>query len=197
MAACKEIEIHLFAGQLPVRAVFTWLSKGIGFGFTTPFGWLVYLLWFWFYHSLVKTALKCNYRWKTKGMRINVTQNPLVTVSVLLTGPLVQIHVVHRQGRVPVSFTSISCRFRQSKYHELMLFMTPFLFDLRHTCTDRFGIAVVRPPGRGANSSQDCRPCSFCNRKQRCSTILWAIVPKIRTGGSFYLGVICFFEISK
>ena len=31
-----------------VRAVFTWLSKGIGFGFTTPFGWLVYLLWFGF-----------------------------------------------------------------------------------------------------------------------------------------------------
>ena len=45
------------------RAVFTWLSKGIGFGFgfgfTTPFGWLVYLLWFWFYDSQVKTALSC------------------------------------------------------------------------------------------------------------------------------------------
>ena len=41
------------------RAVFTWLSKGIGFGFgfTTPFGWLVHLLWFWFYDSQVKTAL--------------------------------------------------------------------------------------------------------------------------------------------
>ena len=41
------------------RAVFTWLSKviGFGFGFTTPFGWLVYLLWFWFYDSQVKTAL--------------------------------------------------------------------------------------------------------------------------------------------
>ena len=45
------------------RAVFTWLSKGIdfgfgfGFGFTTPFGWLVYLLSFWFYDSQVKTAL--------------------------------------------------------------------------------------------------------------------------------------------
>ena len=43
------------------RAVFTWLSKGIAFGFcfgfTTPFGWLVYLLWFWFYDSQVKTAL--------------------------------------------------------------------------------------------------------------------------------------------
>ena len=41
------------------RAVFTWLSKGIGFGFgfTTPFGWLVYLLWFWFYDSQVKTTL--------------------------------------------------------------------------------------------------------------------------------------------
>ena len=42
------------------RAVFTWLSKGIGFGFTTPFGWLVYLLWFWFYDSQVKTALPCD-----------------------------------------------------------------------------------------------------------------------------------------
>ena len=44
-----------------LRAVFTWLSKvigfGFGFGFTTPFGWLVYLLWFWFYDSQVKTAL--------------------------------------------------------------------------------------------------------------------------------------------
>ena len=41
------------------RAVFTWLSKriGFGFGFTTPFSWLVYLLWFWFYDSQVKTAL--------------------------------------------------------------------------------------------------------------------------------------------
>ena len=41
------------------RAVFTSLSKGIGFGFgfTTPFGWLVYLLWFRFYDSQVKTAL--------------------------------------------------------------------------------------------------------------------------------------------
>ena len=40
------------------RAVFTWLSKviGFGFGFTTPFGWLVYLLWFWFYDSQVKTT---------------------------------------------------------------------------------------------------------------------------------------------
>ena len=47
------------------RAVFTWLSKGIGFGFgfgfTTPFGWLVYLLWFWFYDSQVKTALITTY----------------------------------------------------------------------------------------------------------------------------------------
>ena len=47
-----------------VRAVFTWLSKvigfGFGFGFTTPFGWLVYLLWFWFYDSQVKTALTAN-----------------------------------------------------------------------------------------------------------------------------------------
>ena len=44
---------------MAIRAVFTWLSKGIGFGFgfTTPFGWLVYLLWFWFYDSQVKTAL--------------------------------------------------------------------------------------------------------------------------------------------
>ena len=43
------------------RAVFTWLSKGIdfgfGFGFTTPFAWLVYLLWFWFYDSQVKNAI--------------------------------------------------------------------------------------------------------------------------------------------
>ena len=28
-----------------------------GSGFTTPFGWLVYLLWFWFYDSQVKTTL--------------------------------------------------------------------------------------------------------------------------------------------
>ena len=30
---------------------------GFGFGFTTTFGWLVYLLWFWFRDSQVKTAL--------------------------------------------------------------------------------------------------------------------------------------------
>ena len=35
------------------------IGFGFGFGFTTPFGWLVYLLWFWFYDSRVKTAL-CN-----------------------------------------------------------------------------------------------------------------------------------------
>ena len=49
------------SSKTSVRAVFTWLSKGIGFGFgfgsTTPFGWLVYLLWFGFYDSQVKTAL--------------------------------------------------------------------------------------------------------------------------------------------
>ena len=50
----------MFHIELVNRAVFTWLSKGIGFGFgfTTPFGWLVYLLWFWFYDSQVKTALE-------------------------------------------------------------------------------------------------------------------------------------------
>ena len=48
------------------------------------------------------------------------------------------------------------------------------------------------PPGLGANSSQDCRPCSFCSDEQRCSTVLWAIAPKIRTGGSFFLGAIYF-----
>ena len=52
----------MFHTELVNRAVFTWLSKGIGFGFgfgfTTPFGWLVYLLWFWFYDSQVKTALE-------------------------------------------------------------------------------------------------------------------------------------------
>ena len=53
--------LGVFVNNLGIRAVFTWLSKGIGFGFgfgfTTPFGWLVYLLWFWFYDSQVKTAL--------------------------------------------------------------------------------------------------------------------------------------------
>ena len=37
------------------------IGFGFGFGFTTSFGWLVYsvyLLWFWFYDSQVKTALK-------------------------------------------------------------------------------------------------------------------------------------------
>ena len=33
------------------------IGFGFGFGFTTSFGWLVYLLWFWFYDSQVKTAL--------------------------------------------------------------------------------------------------------------------------------------------
>ena len=53
---CKDKTLHLV---ITIRAVSTWLSKGIGFGFgfTTPFGWLVYLLWFWFYDSQVKTAL--------------------------------------------------------------------------------------------------------------------------------------------
>ena len=59
-----------------IRAVFTWLSKGIGFGFgfgfTTPFGWLVYLLWFWFYDSQVKTAL---FRLKTASSVIKGTSS--------------------------------------------------------------------------------------------------------------------------
>ena len=33
------------------------IGFGFGFGFTTSFGWLVDLLWFWFYDSQVKTAL--------------------------------------------------------------------------------------------------------------------------------------------
>ena len=33
------------------------IGFGFGFGLTTSFGWLVYLLWFWFYDSQVKTAL--------------------------------------------------------------------------------------------------------------------------------------------
>ena len=57
----KTIKVKCFGLSLVFRAVFSWLSKGIGFGFgfgfTTPFGWLVYLLWFWFYDSQVKTAL--------------------------------------------------------------------------------------------------------------------------------------------
>ena len=37
------------------------IGFGFGFGLTTSFGWLVYLLWFWFYDSQVKTALSCKY----------------------------------------------------------------------------------------------------------------------------------------
>ena len=82
------------------RAVFTSLSKGIGFGFgfgfTTPFGWLVYLLWFWFYDSQVKTTLKVQrqvyvrcldlppHRWKTLDnndhLNLVVTSSGLVKV---------------------------------------------------------------------------------------------------------------------
>ena len=55
------VQQHQYIYKQQIIAVFTWLSKGIGFGFgfgfTTPFGWLVYLLWFWFYNSQVKTAL--------------------------------------------------------------------------------------------------------------------------------------------
>ena len=60
-ASCQDYEekefVECFWEETQIRAVFSWLSKGIGFGFTTPFGWLVYLLWFWFYDSQVKTAL--------------------------------------------------------------------------------------------------------------------------------------------
>ena len=56
---CRNFSCSSIKTMIVFRAVFTWLSKGIGFGFgfTTPFGWLVYLLWFWFYDSQVKTAL--------------------------------------------------------------------------------------------------------------------------------------------
>ena len=63
----QKLRYKFIGAKLSFRAVFTWLSKGIGFGFgfgfTTPFGWLVYLLWFWFYDSQVKTALT-----KEKGL---------------------------------------------------------------------------------------------------------------------------------
>ena len=57
---CLVLSLWTLLFLFNYRAVFTWLSKGIGFGFgfTTPFGWLVYLLWFWFYDSQVKTALR-------------------------------------------------------------------------------------------------------------------------------------------
>ena len=56
----KMVQVWKTKSRVVIRAVFTWLSKGIGFGFgfTTPFGWLVYLIWFWFYDSQVKTALR-------------------------------------------------------------------------------------------------------------------------------------------
>ena len=58
---CIQCDVTQYNCNYYNRAVFTWLSKGIGFGFgfgfTTPFDWLVYLLWFWFYDSQVKTAL--------------------------------------------------------------------------------------------------------------------------------------------
>ena len=57
----KKAALNVHEQTYGYRAVFTWLSKeigfGFGFGFTTPFGWLVYLLWIWFYDSQVKTAL--------------------------------------------------------------------------------------------------------------------------------------------
>ena len=57
----KKLKVNISAQPHTVSAVFAWLSKviGFGFGFTSPFGWLVYLLWFWFYDSQVKTALLC------------------------------------------------------------------------------------------------------------------------------------------
>ena len=36
----------------------------------------------------------------------------------------------------------------------------------------RHGFIVVPPHGRGANSSQNCCPRSFCSHKQRCLTVL-------------------------
>ena len=75
----------------------------------------------------------------------------------------------------------------------LKIFVTPFLFALRHTFIGSASLLFLCPlPGRGENSTQDCHPCSFCSHKQRCATVVWALVPKIRTGGSFYLGAIFF-----
>ena len=45
------------------------IGLGLGFGFTTPFSWLVYLLWFWFYDSQVKTALR-NSLMESCGVRL-------------------------------------------------------------------------------------------------------------------------------
>ena len=50
-------ERHRAKESLILLASHEGIGFGFGFGFTTPFGWLVYLLWFWFYDSQVKTAL--------------------------------------------------------------------------------------------------------------------------------------------
>ena len=80
-------------------------------------------------------------------------------------------------------------------FRTLKIFVTPFLFALRHTFIGSASLLFLCPPplpGRGENSTQDCHPCSFCSHKQRCATVIRALVPKIRTGGSFYLGAIFF-----
>ena len=72
------------------RAVFTWLSKvigfGFGFGFTTPFGWLVYLLWFWFYDSQVKTALSFIHFVK-RSRTVHIHEEPELFTSDFITIP--------------------------------------------------------------------------------------------------------------
>ena len=48
---------------------------------------------------------------------------------------------------ITVQSKNIAKKIPVHKFATQKIFMTPFLFDLRHTCTDRFGIAVVCPPG--------------------------------------------------
>ena len=44
------------------------------------------------------------------------------------------------------------------------------------------------PPGWGANSSQNCCPCSFCSHKQRCLTVLSELWSKVTfNSNTFFL----------
>ena len=49
----------------------------------------------------------------------------------------------------------------------IILFCTVMLFG-----SQAWSSLSFVPPGWGANSSQNCRSCSFCSHKQRCWTVL-------------------------
>ena len=80
------------------------------------------------------------------------------------------------------------------KYTTLKIVVTPsfnvsvVVFLIIKIGSQAWDSLLFVPPGRCANSSQNCHPCSFCSHKQRCWTVLSELWPKVAfNSNTFFL----------